>query len=488
MNRRRFLEFVGLMSLSPILFETVLQAPKAEDAWTLADQIIRTVESVSDWNDLVNIGTVLCRSSLSDFDAWITRSADSSDWRNVFYIKSHAEHAGFSSSTIDAKVGLALHKMPMFEKYSLPITNVATDTSPSTFWPQNRAPLHGYRYSRELAQDTDRWNAHSGFLGLKNVRDSLGTPFYSANPDTNEAQVMNYGPRWLDAGNLMDTFLILSKEGISDSLDYAVNEWVWLNSSLWKSDHFTYANAWLGWEFSAMDILPNVMRLHLNGRSLNYPERVAVDLQARYLRSSWQSPQWSTIGPVAMHHNPSNAERRLDGTLGAWIMNHTFYSLFDLDNQARMRDMLEGNGVTQAWKGLVASDLRQDGKDSYKLTSKLQASDQATAESTLALLLLGISPQSGNGLAIPLVSGFHSDYNALNSYHFRFDYDGRSIKIPVWSGTQLKFMYGDTPVTRYFEGTGIYEISFSSDWNKITATKYKSTLNPKERYLFSAFA
>jgi hypothetical protein len=177
-----------------------------------------------------------------------------------------------------------------------------------------------------------------------------------------------------------------------------------------------------------MDVLPNVMRLHLNGRSLDNPERVVNDLQARYLRTSWQSPQWSAIGPVSMHLNPDNQERRLDGTLGAWITNHTFYSLLDPDNQARMRDMLEGNGVTQAWKGLVTSDLRQDGKDSYKLTSKLQASDQATAEAALALLLLGISPQSGNGLAIPLISGFHSDYNSLNSFHFRFDYNGRSIK------------------------------------------------------------
>ena len=346
---------------------------QTEDTSTLADRINRTVESVSDWNDLVSIGTVMCQSSLSDFDSWITRSADSSDWKNVFYIKSHSEHAGFSSSTIDAKVRLALHKMPMFEKYSLPITDIGTDISPSTFWPQNRPPLHGYRYSRELAQDTDRWNAYSGFLGLKNVRDSLGTPFYSANPDTNEAKVMSYGPRWLDAGNLMDAFLILSKEGIEDSLDYAVNEWVWLNSNLWKNDHFTYANAWLGWEFSAMDVLPNVMRLHLNGRSLENPERVVTDLQSRYLRTSWQSPQWSVIGPVATHHNPSNAERRLDGTLGAWIMNHTFYSLLDPDNQAKMRDMLEGNGVTQAWKGLVSSDLRQDG------SGLVQSDEQASS-------------------------------------------------------------------------------------------------------------
>ena len=126
--------------------------------------------------------------------------------------------------------------------------------------------------------------------------------------------------------------------------------------------------------------------------------------------------------------------------------------------------------------------------DSYKVTSKLQASDQATAEAALALLLLGISPQSGNGLAIPFISGFHSDYNSLNSFHFGFDYNGCSIKIPVWSGTQLKFMYGETPVIKYFDETGIYKINFSSDWNKITGTNYESTLNPKERYLFSAVA
>jgi hypothetical protein len=382
----------------------------------------------------------------------------------------------------------------MFQKYSLPITDIGTNISNSAFWPQIRYPLYGYRYSRELAQDTDRWNAYSGFLGLKNVRDTFGTAFYTANPDTNAVQIMAYGPRWLDAGNLMDAFLILSKEGIEDSLKYAANEWGWLNSNLWRNDHFTYASAWPGWEFSVMDVLPNVMKLHLNGRNLDNPERVITDLQSRYLRNSWQSPQWSQTSQVAMHHNPdnpdnpsdvANPESRLDGTLSAWIMNHTFYSLLDPDSQVRMRDMLEGNGVTQAWKGLVASDLRQDGGDSYKLTSKLQASDQATAEAALALLLLGISPQSGDGLAIPLISDFHSDCNSLNSFHFGFDHNGRNIKIPVWSGTELKFMYGETPVIEYFDETGIYEIGFSSDWNKITGINYESTLNPNERYLLS---
>jgi hypothetical protein len=46
-------------------------------------------------------------------------------------------------------------------------------------------------------------------------------------------------------------------------------------------------------------------------------------------------------------------------------------------------------------------------------------------------------------------------------------------------------MYGETPVIEYFDETGIYEIGFSSDWNKITGINYESTLNPNERYLLS---
>jgi hypothetical protein len=48
------------MSLTPILFdELVLPVEQADDASTLACQINRTVESVSDWGDLVNLGAVI---------------------------------------------------------------------------------------------------------------------------------------------------------------------------------------------------------------------------------------------------------------------------------------------------------------------------------------------------------------------------------------------------------------------------------------------
>ncbi|MDH5783080.1 MAG: PKD domain-containing protein [Candidatus Bathyarchaeota archaeon] len=447
----------------------------------LADQINACLREVTSWKDLANIGVVMHKSSPADFDTWITSRANAADWEDAFAVKRYAEQAGYSSSTIDAKVKLALSNIPMFNNYSLP----KTDTSGSGyFWPWERYVLYGYRYAEELNWETGRWNKTSGFLALKSVRDWYGRAFYRCNPDIPVADSL-FGTRWHQAGSLMDSFFIFYEFGVKDALDYAVQEWRWLNNRLWANDHFNYAPNWSGWEVSGISVFPNVAKLHSNGTSLGNWSRVMTDLQFRYISSLWGSPQWHGTYKVAEHHHPRNPERRLDGTLDAWIMLNTFCGLFNSGNRTNMKNTLEGNGVTQAWVGLNASDLRQTTTNLFRLTSSSSYSDSSTASAALSLFLMGISPQDGRGLAIPLISDRHSDYASLNYRHFEFDYTNHKIKIPVWGGTTLKFMYGKTGATEHFETTGIYNITFTSDWNSISQVEKVSNLYSNEYYLWA---
>lgn len=444
----------------------------------LVNQIKACLSEVESWNYLVNVGVVMHKSIPTDFDTWILRMGYEGNWIDVLRVKYYAERAGYSSNIIDNEVKLALSNIPMFKKYSLPKTNPAASGYFSVY---DRIALWAYSYARKYDWETGKWNETSGFLGLKSIRDRYGRAFYECNPDTQDAKSQR-GARWHEAGNLMDCFFTFYELGEQDSLQCAVQEWQWINKQLWSGDHFNYVPeiGWAGWEFSGMSIFPSVARLHLNGARLGNWTRVTTDLQCRYINRLWNSPQWHGEYEVVQHHNPGNRERRLDGTLDAWILLQTFYPLFNEGNQTNMRNMLEGNDATQAWTGLGRSDLKHPNTNRFRLSSSCTYSDEATAQAALCLFLTGISVENGSGLAIPLAS---NRYNCLNFRHFECDLEKNRIKIPVWSGTILRFLYGNKPTNHYFSTTGIYEIYFDPRWNSISNVTRVSDLVSNEIYL-----
>lgn len=486
-KRHRALAIMVLMLLSMSMShaadydQPVASVPKAP----LADQIDASLGEVSSWDGLEDIGVVMHRSGVSDFDGWISRSAAARDWEQVFAVKRYAEEAGYSSSIIDDKARLALSNIPMFSRYSLPKTDKESN---GTFWPAARYVLYGYRYAEELNWEKGRWNKTSGFLALKHARDQYGRAFHLTDPDINGVGSM-FGTRWHESGSLMDSFLIFHKLGVKGAFDYAVQEWGWLNNKTWSGDHYDYAPEYKGWEYSSMDVFTNVAKLRMHGAGLANWSRMTTDLQMRYTDNLWKSPQWNQKYQVVDHHHPGNPERRLDGTLNAWILLNTFHGTFNSGNQTNMRSMLEGSGrAPRAWVGIYLSDMREPGTNRFRSKSTSGYSDYATAESALTLFLLGISPQNGRGLAVPLISDRHIDHSSLNYRHFEFDYLNHTLKIPVWGGTSLKFMYGDKDVAQYFEATGIYSVTFSPDWNSISKVTFVSNLYSDEDYLWSQTA
>lgn len=433
----------------------------------LADEIDRLLADVTSWRNLVHAGVVLHRAALSDFDAWISRNAAVEDWDGVLAVKRYADLAGYTSPSIDDAVRRALSHYPMFAQYALPMTDA---TGSGFFWPWTRYVLYGYRYAEELRWETMKWNKTSAFLALRDVREWYGRAFYRCNPDLPSADSL-FGTRWHQAGSLMDCFFILYQLGVADALSCALQEWQWLNAQLWSGDHFDYAPLWPNWEFSGISVYPNVAKLHSNGTRLGNWSRISTDIQARYLAERWASPQWHASWPVVEHHYPGNHEPRIDGTLTAWVTLHTFCGLYTPGNQSNMRALQEGDGAAEAWVGLRA------------FVDTRSVSDGMRVQAALTMVLLGIVPLNGSGLALPLISDRHNCYAALNVRHFEFDAANHSLKIPVWGNTTLRFRFGEHPVTVRFASTGIYQVTFTSDWNAVLHVRSVAGLTVGGSYL-----
>ena len=169
--------------------------------------------------------------------------------------------------------------------------------------------------------------------------------------------------------------------GVTDALPYALQCWHEFNANHWRTDHYTYSIYWLGYEFSAMDVILDSLKLQSrlpnlnNGELLPNAERIVTDLQSRYF-SGYGNHQWSNMAgstAVAQHLGAENGspngnpELRLDGTLNAWIINHLAYNKLPKESQAMMREMLEGIGMVKASDGLIQSSLMKN--SAYLMTS-----------------------------------------------------------------------------------------------------------------------
>lgn len=435
----------------------------------IAEQINTSLKTVTDWTDQYTstFGIVFRKVQPRILDSAITRYADAGEWVKVMTIKRKAEIVGYSSPTIDEKTKLALTNITMFTTGKLP------QIEAGWWWNWFYCTLNGFRWAKELNHETNKWDdPTSAFNALARVRTAQEKVFYRCNPDTGEVTRM-FGGRWHQVGALAGTFLKFHELGVRDALLMAAYEWKFLNEVYWKlsktyGNHYIYAPEWEDWEVRNPDVFQTftkALKVAPEHFSINFP-RIIDDVSARYLSYKWVSPQWGGYN-VVVHHFPGNLERRLDGTLGAWIILHMFYRRFTDPIKSNMRDMLLGRGVVKASDALLASDLFDPASNRFRGTSTWGFSDRATCFGCAALLLMAIVPETGC-LAIPIhAEGMEMyEFECLNPTHFEFNYEAKQIKIPVYAG-KLKFTFGTKEVEAKFPYDGIYRVTFSSDWNQI---------------------
>jgi len=453
---------------------------------TLAEQIIASLTTISNWTDNEKLqmqGIVFNKHSKSIYDAIVADAHAEGKWGRIIAYSRIAEIDGYWSELIELKLKDALNNMPFFENYSLPKNYPWPNTK--HFRATQASELAGYRYARMLNTNRVGWDPVSSFESLKRMWDALEHPFTSGNPETLEIYSL-FGGRWYMNGFLMESFRYLWQENVSDAWAYMNATWNYLNQILWSGTHYIYAPAVVNWEKTVYPMYMPIIKLYIeNNRNLVWWNRLLADIQNRYLVDLWESPQWY-IAPnkyyATVHHSPSNAGRILCGVLAAWYFLHMFYGSFNASNQVKMQDMLEGySNEDPAWKNLLKTNSGLFVPEQNRFKDKnfySEPTDEGTACGVLTMVLQGISPQSGRGLALPVFGPIA--WSLLFAWpfsdSFNLDIDNRKLTIPVWRNSTLKFLYGSTPFNETFSETGIWECTFDQDWNSLTSKRKISGL------------
>jgi hypothetical protein len=448
---------------------------------TIAEQIKRSLDTITDWTsswEIANFGVCFNKAPLTVFNDVITKYADTGDWLGVACTARMAELSKFKSAIIDEKLQAFLTNVGMFTSAKLP-KNVPTDAE-TPFHVKYFVVLNGYRWAKELDYEKEKWDINSGYQGFKSFRRAQTTPFYACNIDTSAVKTL-YGGTWDSVASLASIWLNFYRQGVTEALDLAEDEWFYFLDKYWKYDHFKYAPENEDYQMRAESVFKQFMKVFLSDLTLPFFTRITADVERRFLVEGWGSPQWGGKNVVVTHY-PNVIEERLDATLGTYGLLHMLYRLFEERHKNTLKQMLSGEKPPKASEALLNSSLFDTASNRFRNTPTGSPSDIDTCWGCATLFLTAIQPDTGC-LAVPITAeGFEEwDHAFFNSNHFGFNYDARQIKIPAYAG-KLKLNFGTQVAEAKIPYDGIWLLTFSSDWNSIVEQMKVSDLDAE--YLF----
>jgi len=479
MQKRRVLSVVVLLLLGPAVGAPLSPATylSVGDASITGQTLIETIRrylnsSLINWTDNY-FGLVFGKQSKTDFEDFIDHLANASDWANVLRWSVRLEKLGIEREQAIKDALCHLEKAG-----ELPASG--KNSALGNFWDvYERELLYAvYRYSEEYNYLTEKWNASKAYIFLKEAiatNGSVGVPsvFYVYG----SGKVIPMSDRYYDEnGQTASAYLIFYELGVTEALQSAFDVWNYVNVHHWSEQgrYFNYRPTSIGFECEAPFFFKVFSIMKWFGESAN-TSRLVMDLETRFLASGWESPQWrenqtGTVGYAVMHMNPSNSQRRLQNTLGAWFTLQGAYHLFDSSSQTNLINMIRGtNSSDPAWKLLYSHDARlyDQASDMFRYSSTdPNVSSEATSAALLLQALLGVVPINTT-IVFPLEE-YHYEYNYdIDPELFSLDVTNNILKIAVDHKGTLEFIYGQTPVQYSFAESGIYEINFAGDWNSI---------------------
>jgi len=455
---------------------------EALDPNTLAG-MIQSIETRVDWGKATYAGVLLHEKSKTDLEIMIDNYATSGDWVNVLKWTAICKKLGIERENA---IKSALNGLPMIGPLPWTINYGGTDY----FCVEHKFALLGYYYAEKYGYRLDKWNKTNAYDFFKRAIDNNGRPvlFVGASGST---WTIGYGPRYYDeAACTIQCFLIFYEFGTTDALNDALKWWNWTNDNLWyQGTHYKYALSSADYECEAGFFAKIAANLKYYEPSLMNWDRVLSDLQNRFLISKWNSPQWFSGSEgkttyVTVHHYPSNSQRRLQNTIGAWSALNAFCEEFTNSSQNSMQDMIKGyGGLDPAWKLLLSSiaGLYDNSTFKFRWESTSSFTDDATGHALTLLFLLGITPKTAI-LAFPLEEYTYEYIYDIDPELYNINLDNNVIRVSIVKEGQLEFNYGNSPVRYTFPSSGIYEIGFSADWNYIVYVSRLQDLPENRRF------
>ncbi len=478
---------VVLLSLSSFAPLTHL-ATADQDRNSLINTIQNLVKIINWTSDLdtaymgLNFGKV----TLQQFQTMID-SLPSNSWATIIFWYAITTKYGIQNQTTIKRALDAATIMPN----GLP-TETSNEGKPC-FSVHTRYLIYGYYWANKYRYNLTKWNitlAYDSYdTAVKYSYARSGAPPLWIYGD-NTAETFS-GRYYDETGESLDGYLEFYKFGVPQALDRAENLWNLANSHYWNGAYYGYQGPNGSFECAAGGFEQIAWKLYHYNHSISNTTNLIADFNTRYLASLWNSPQW--LFHVIQHAN-TNPQRRLENTLMSWASIMGAYSSLPTSNQTAVQKLLDGTaygGVNNntlnepAWSLLSnpSAGLYDPSSGMYRYHSDSSPNDFSTALAANLLMYLGII-QTTAKLAIPLEEiNYEYTYNIIDKDLFAMDLATNSIKLPIMGTGNLTFLYGVTPISYDFSSCGVWNITFSSDWNEITSAVQTAEL-PTNRIYF----
>lgn len=430
--------------------------------------------------------------------SYYPQSPTETSWQDVLHWAPRLQKLGIENETM---IKWALEKSAMLPD-GLPRSGSGGPLSGDYFLVYDREYLYGYSYSLSFNFLTSKWNVTTAFNSLNQSWHSCpkfpGGFLYTY--DKNRSY--SFSNRYYDENaETMSCFLLLYEFGAGNgSLDNALAIWNYVNNNHWSDGseyntgyHYNYqaSTTQSMYECEAGGFLQVISDLRYTYDSpLENYTRLLNDVENRFLQKRWDSYQWShrNIGTkyVCTHEWQSNDQTRLKNTVMSWAAIIGVYDLLSSDAKKNATEMLEGYaGYDPAWKLLRNSSASLFNNVTnlfrYSSTDTTYTYD-ATSLACALSFMLGII-QVNATLAIPIEElHYEYQYNILDPELFRVDCINHKVIVSIYTPGFLEFIFNKT-VYQEFTQSGVYLLSFASDWDSISSIVRTGDLPSQRKYL-----
>jgi hypothetical protein len=470
--------------------ETLGTQPRGS-AEVIAD-LVSNVSTSAGWNstpqtiyDGIALGKTTVAQLQKAVDAINVDSASDAETVFYWYLQLSKFGVGINDTTIKA----ALNAMPMLPNIGGLPYNYQND-GVASFLVSNRFVLYAYQWAVELNYQTAKWNLTKAYTTFNNTVASYQKPLLCVGSD-GEGWGIDYGPRYYDeCAQTIDMYLTFYLLGISDGLKQAQYWWNWENDNLWAftetgEGYYQYAldNQDFECEAGSFDML--IWRLYAHDQSTPHITNLFTDIETRALSQNWSSPQWADYVVV---HTTGNYQQRLGNTIISWASMMGLYGNMTATMQAQVQMLLNGTAADEpAWSLTMRSELYDNTTGLFRMRSDWDGpANEATADAAVLLMLLSTVPETG-ALAVPLQDYQYQDLNGIiDGGFFNVTLAARKVTISVSNPGTFLSMFG-THIFQYsIESPGIWQLTFSEDWNSLTAKTLLSELPNTRLYLGAA--
>lgn len=352
-----------------------------------------------------------------------------------------------------------------------------------------KSSLLGYYWAVKFNNNLTKWNvtkAYQSFNG--SVWNALD---YAAGPplavSTSGVYNSGYGRFYDEFSSVIQDYLLFNWLNVSGAFADAQKLWNTTVARLWNSTSgiFSYTVIYPAAECEAGFFLVDTSLLRYYNATLANWALVENDMGKRFLSNNWNSYQWmdgdtQTSAYVVIHsYNPfgalNNTQRRMANTLAAWESILAISDILNSTYRNNMITMVKGTTSLQpAWKLLYSDNAALWNGTAQKFqgfSGSYEANDDATLQAMHLQFFLGAIPYNST-IALPLEDyDYEYIYGGIDHDLFGMDFGTNTIKIAVYKGT-MGFQYGAQEVNYTFPSSGVYNITFGTNWNSISnATK-----------------